>query len=174
MSHYTFTQTFRSLYDKATASFASGLRGSDTYFTADENAWLAANGITAQHIYDYVEDAANYGEPDFATAVGIELIRRDYFLNAQQGKPSTVVADPATWPGKAETIDGIEWLPRIIPKARAKLRGELPKQTMYACGGDRKFFKAQDIHPTEFLTLLWRSGNDDQAIIAWVKARAQK
>jgi len=173
MSHYAFAQSFRSLYDKAVALYTGGQRGADTYFTADEIAWLASNGITAQHIYDYAEDQVNYnGEPGYDTALGIEYIRRDYFLNVQQGKASTVIADPDTWPAKNATAQGIEWLPRIIPKARAKLRGELRSSTMYACGGDRKFFKANDIHPTEFLNLVWRLDGNDDAIIDWVARRS--
>ncbi len=173
MSHYAFAHTFRSLYDKAVALYAAGRRGTESYFTADESAWLASNGITPQHVYDYAEDHNNYaGEPGYDIALGIEYLRRDYFLNVQHGKPSQVVADPDTWPAKTETVNGIEWLPRIMPKARAKLRGELPSSLMYGCGGDRKFFKAHDIHPAEFLNLVWRLDGNDAAIIGWVSRRS--
>ncbi|KAB2645915.1 MAG: DUF5069 domain-containing protein, partial [Verrucomicrobia bacterium] len=53
MKHYEFTSGFRSLYDKAVAAYISGKRGALTYFTEDESAWLASNGINAQHMYDY-------------------------------------------------------------------------------------------------------------------------
>lgn len=173
MTHYTFAQTFRSLYDKAVALYAGGQRDAVTYFSADECAWLASNGLTAQHLYDYAEDHTNYGgEPGYDIALGIEYIRRDYFLNAQHGLSSGLIADPETWPGKTESINGIEWLPRILPKARAKLRGELPASMMYGCGGDRKFFKAHDIHPAEFLNLVWRLDANDAAIIDWVSRRS--
>src|SRR4051812_33847778 len=132
MSHYAFAHTFRSLYDKAVALYADGRRGAQSYFTADESAWLASNGITAQHLYDYAEDHNNYGgEPGYDIALGIEYLRRDYFLNVQHGKATGVIADPDTWPGKTETVNGIKWLPRIRVKARAKLRGELPASMMY-------------------------------------------
>jgi hypothetical protein len=173
MKHYTFAQTFRTLYDKAVSLYAAGQRGADTFFTADECAWLAGNGITAQHLYDYAEDQLNYdGEPGYDIALGVELIRRDYFLNVQHGKPTGTIADPATWPAKDATAQGIVWLPRIIPKARAKLRGELPSSLMYGCGGDRKFFTAHDIHPAEFLNLVWRLDGNDDAIIDWVARRS--
>jgi hypothetical protein len=42
---------------------------------------------------------------------------------------------------------------------------------MYCCGGDRRFFKAHDIHPAEFLTLVWRKERDDNAIVDWVVQR---
>ncbi|MFH1496262.1 MAG: DUF5069 domain-containing protein [Verrucomicrobiota bacterium] len=173
MTHYTFPDTFRSLYDHAVAAYASGKRGADTFFDAGQTAWLAANGITAQHLYDYAEDHNNYdGEPGHDHALTIETIRRDYFLNVQKGVASTVVANPDTWPAKDAEIDGIGWLPRILPKVRAKLRGELPAGMMYGCGGDRKFFKAHDILPAEFLALAWRAADDDRLIIDWVKARS--
>lgn len=174
MSHYAFPQTFRTLYDKAVRLYAAGQRGAATFFTAEETAWLAANGLNAQHLYDYAEDHNNYsGEPGYDLALGIELVRRDYFLNAQGGKESSVVLDETTLPSKDAAIEGITWLPRVIPKARAKLRGELPASLMYGCGGDRRFFKQHDILLPEFLSLVWRSGDNDAAIVAWVVARSR-
>lgn len=173
MSHYSFADTFHSLYERSVALYSSGQRGAESYFNADECAWFAGNGLTAQNLYDYAEDHNNYGgEPGYDIALGIEYIRRDYFLNVQQGKASTTLADPETWPGKTESVNGIEWLPRILPKARAKLRGELPSSLMYGCSGDRKFFKAHDIHPAEFLNLIWRLDANDAAIIDWVVRRS--
>lgn len=174
MIHYAFAQTFRELYDQAVAAYAGGSRGAENFFNDQQTAWLAANGLTAQHLYDYAEDHNNYGEPGYDHALTIETIRRDYFFNVQKAVASSVIADPDTWPAKTAEIDGIGWLPRILPKVRAKLRGELPASMMYGCGGDRKFFKAHDILPAEFLALAWRAGDDDQVIIDWVKARAKQ
>lgn len=171
MKNYNFADTFHALYDKAVGLYAAGRRGAESFFTADEAAFLAANGITPQHLYDYAEDQNNYGEPGYDQALGIELVRRDYFLNQQKGKASTTTIDEAKMPGKAEAIKGIEWLPRLLPKVRAKLRGELPASLMYCCGGDRKFFKAHDINPAEFLSLAWRHEKDDAGIVDWVVAR---
>ncbi len=171
MNHYDFPSRFRTLYDHALDLYRAGRRGAETYFDANQSAWLAANGLTAQHLYDYAEDDTGGGEPGFGHALAIETVRRDYFLNVQGGRGTGVVADPATWPDKSAAVDGIVWLPRILPKTRAKLRGELPASMMYGCGGDRRFFKENDILPAEFLALIWRAGDDDAAIIAWVKRR---
>jgi hypothetical protein len=76
-------------------------------------------------------------------------------------------------PAKTDTAKGIEWLPRIIPKAKAKLKGELPPSLMYCCGGDRRFFKAHDILPSEFLGVVWRNGDNDMATVEWVVARSR-
>lgn len=172
MKHYEFQKRFHELYDKATALYAKGQRGADTFFSADEKAFLQENGITPQHMYDYAEDHNNGGEPGYDTALAIELVRRDYFLNVQGGKISTVVLDEEKLPAKAESIQGIDWLPRIIPKAKAKLRGELPASLMYSCGGDRRFFKTNDIHPAEFLSLVWRNQSNEASIVDWVVKRS--
>jgi hypothetical protein len=172
MKNYEFQKTFHTLYDKAVDLYAKGQRGADTYFTAEEKAFLTANGLTAQNIYDYAEDHNNYSEPGIDLALGIEFIRRDYFLLTQLGKPSTIVLDEKKMPAKTEAIRGIEWLPRIIPKAKAKLRGELPATLMYCCGGDRKFLKTHDVNPVEFLGVVRQFEKNDTAIIEWVVRRS--
>lgn len=173
MKHYDFADRFRALYDKAVKLYASGRQGADTYFTSEELAFLAANGISAQHLYDYAEDYNNYGEPGYDRALAIEQIRRDYFLNVQHGKSSGKTVPTASLPAKTDAVKGIDWLPRLIPKTKAKLRGELPADLMYSCGGDRAFFKKHDIHPAEFLSLVWRNENNDAAIVDWVVQRAK-
>lgn len=175
MKHYDFSAKFHALYNQAVARYAAGHTGAASMFSAEEVAFLCENGITAQHLFDYAEDHNKYnGEPGFDHALAIELVRRDYFFNVQHGTPSKTVLDEASLPAKTDTVRGIEWLPRIIPKARAKLRGELPPSLMYCCGGDRKFFKAHDILPAEFLTLIWRAEMNNAAIIDWVVKRSGK
>lgn len=171
MAHYTFSDDFRALYDFAVTLYSKGERGADTFFTPAQRAWMASHGISPQAMYDYAEDQVNEGVPGYDNALAIELVRRDYFLNVQRGAASGAVADPETWPAKNAEVDGVSWLPRILPKARAKLRGELPASMMYGCGGDRNFFKTNDILPSEFLRLVWAHEEDDAAVIAWVVAR---
>jgi len=171
MAHYDFTAQFHAVYDHAVALYTRGQRGAETFFNPAQLAFLAANGLTAQHLYDYAEDHVNGGEPGYDNALAIEVVRRDYFLNVQGGKPSKTVLDESKLPGKTDAVRGIEWLPRILPKTRAKLRGELPPSLMYSCGGDRRFFRAHDILPAEFLSLVWRNEKNDEAIIEWVVKR---
>src|SRR5471032_1627883 len=78
VKHYDFARRFRALYDHAAVRFASGKRGADSFCTPDETAFLAASGLTAQHLYDYAEDHNNYGEPGPDNALAIECVRRDY------------------------------------------------------------------------------------------------
>jgi hypothetical protein len=172
MKNYDFQKDFRAAYDKAVSLFAKGLADVSTYFDTAEKQFLAANGLTSQNFFDYAEDQAKYGEPGYDIALGIETARREYFLSVQNGKPSSQTLDETTMPAKTDAVRGIEWLPRIIPKTKAKLRGELPSSLMYCCGGDRRFFKAHDINPVEFLRIVWKYENNDEAIIDWVARRS--
>lgn len=170
--HYDFTRGFRSIYDHAVSLYGRGQRGASSFFDSRQLGFLAANGLTAQHIYDYAEDDDQACEPGYDQALAIELVRRDYFLNVQDGRRSSSILDEASLPAKSEAVDGIGWLPRLIPKARAKLRGELPDSLMYCCGGDRRFFRQHDILPAEFLSLVWRNQGNDRAVIDWVASRS--
>ena len=67
-------------------------------------------------------------------------------------------------------IRRIAWLPRLIAKARLKLRGELPDDLMYGCGGDRSFLAEYPMTLQAFLQLVRDSGEDDRRIIEAVKA----
>lgn len=174
MKNYDFAAKFRPIYDHAVALYSKGQRDASTFFNADQTAFLSANGITAQHMYDYAEDQLNGGEPGYDNALAIELVRRDYFLNSQKGVPSQQVLEESKLPAKTESVKGIGWLPRIIPKAKAKLRGELPASLMYSCGGDRRFLKENDILGAEFLSMVWRNENNDGAIVDWVANRRGK
>jgi hypothetical protein len=172
MNHYEFPARFRAVYEQAVGAYAKGHRGAVGVVPSTEAGWLAANGISLQHLYDYAEDQNNYGgEPGFEQALGIELVRRDYFLNVQAGHPSGTTLSETSLPAKDVAVRGISWLPRLLPKARAKLRGELPASLMYCCGGDRKFFKDHNILPAEFLALVWRHGEDDAGLVDWVVRR---
>jgi hypothetical protein len=173
MKNYDFPVQFAALYDKAVALYGKGQRGAETFFDMGQASWLAANGLTAQNLYDYAEDEVGGAEPGYGHALTIETVRRNYFLYVQKGVPSKKVIDEAALPGKAEAIQGIEWLPRLIPKAKAKLRGELPASLMYCCGGDRRFFKGHDILPAEFLSMIWSNGDNDAATVAWVVERSK-
>ena len=128
MNHFSFPSQFRSLYEKAVALYAEGKRGADTFFTAEEKQFLAANGITPQHMYDYAEDHNGYdGEPGLLHALGIEMVRRDYFLNVQGGRASPTTLDETKLPAKTDAVRGIVWLPRLLPKARA-FRDGMPRR----------------------------------------------
>ena len=172
MKHYDYQQTSRELWQYAVATYEKGNRDPYSYFNEEQLTWMAANGLKVMDLYDFAEDYVSGGEPDFSTFLLIHDVRRNYFLHIQKSEPSSGLLDPDTIPAKTEAVEDIEWLPRILPKAKAKLRGELPPEMMYCCGGDRRFFKTHDIHPAEFLRVVWSHFDDDATTIAWVKARS--
>lgn len=167
---YQWQQDFKTLWEFAVEKYRSGARGADTYFDAEQTSQLAAFGYNAQELYDFAEDFVNYGDPTYETALLVASIRRGYFLMVQKGQTSTTEIDMSALPPKDAEVDGIVWLPRILPKAWAKLKGEMPADLMYGCGGDRRFFRANNIHPVEFLSVVWHSSGDDAKVIEYVKA----
>lgn len=171
MDHYDYPTRLKAIWSDAVAKYKDGKREPDSYFDAATLSELAAIGLNAMDVYDYAEDFVTRDEPDFEGFLMVAEVRRDYFLNIQKGQPSGQVLDTQLLPPKDREVDGIVWLPRIIPKALAKLRGELPAETMYGCGGDRRFFKDNHIHPAEFLRVVWAYHQEPAKIVEWVKSR---
>lgn len=169
MNALRWTSDLRKLYDAAVAKYRAGQRGSSSYFDAAELAFLRSIGHSAQEVYDFAEDHVNYGEPDWETFLLIASVRRDYFLTEQKGLHSDQRIDMDRLPPKAEAVEGIEWLPRLVVKAQAKLRGEMPDDLMYDCGGDRAFFTRWNLHPADFLRFAWSAGPDPARYVSFVR-----
>lgn len=138
-------------------------------FTTRDQAFLGTVGGTAHELFDHVEDFCEEGVPDFDTALALAAIRRKYFHDVQHGIPSQFHIDPQELPPKQEELDGFRWLPRIIAKGRAKLRGELDPSIMYGCGGDRAFVESVGMTLPQFLQLVWDAGDNERKIVAAVK-----
>lgn len=141
-------------------------------FAPEDAAYLAGIGCTAQELFDFVDDCQRYGEPDFDTTLEVTAIRRDYFLNVLGGIPARRRVTMTSLPPKTAAVDGIAWLPRLIVKARLKLRGEMPDDLMYGCAGDRPFLREMNLTLAQFLELVRDLGDDDPAIVAAVKRAA--
>jgi hypothetical protein len=63
------------------------------------------------------------------------------------------------------------YLPRILAKAKAKLRGELDPDLMFGCGGDRAFLaRSGGLHLADFLRQVWAADGDDGKIVTWIHA----
>lgn len=171
MDNYTYQSTLKQIWESAVAEYRDGNRNPDSYFDEATLAELASIGLNTMDVYDYAEDFITRDEPDFETFLMICEARRDYFLTMQAGQLSEQKIASDALPPKDAEIRGITWLPRIMPKAFAKLRGELPPETMYGCGGDRRFFKENDIHPAEFLRAAWAYEDDESKLVDWVVSR---
>jgi hypothetical protein len=174
MSHTASWETeFTALFHAAAEKYKQGHTKAAGLVDAKGEEFLRSIGYTTQEFFDFVEDFAKGGEPTLATALAIATVRRDYFLNEQHGKPSSHQIDMAKLPSKDAVVEGIGWLPRIIPKAEAKLRGEMPPDLMYGCGGDRKFFRTHHLDPAEFLRQVWKAGGNKDQVVAWVKTNSR-
>jgi len=173
MDHYIYTTRLKQIWCDAVAKYQAGNRNPETYFNPSTLAELASLGLNIMDVYDYAEDFVSHDDPSFETFLLVCEVRRDYFLNIQKGQPSKQTLDPSTLPAKDQSLAGILWLPRILPKALAKIRGELPPEVMYGCGGDRRFFKANNIHPAEFLRIVESQHQDVSNIISWLKSRSE-
>ena len=171
MHNYNYQQKLKQIWTDAVTRYQCGQQVAEEFFASATLAELAHIGLNTMDVFDYAEDFVTREEPDFETFLLVHSVRRDYFLQIQKGVPSKHKIDPTELPAKQSSVRGIEWLPRIIPKAVAKLRGELPPETMYGCGGDRRFFKTHNIHPAEFLTVTWAHENEPDLIVGWGESR---
>jgi hypothetical protein len=141
-------------------------------FGREDIAFLATIGCSAQELFDFVDDSLRYDDLDFHTTLAVAAIRRDYFLNVMKGKATGRKVSMDSLPAKTAEVDGIAWLPRLIVKARVKLRGEMPDDLMYGCAGDRPFLRGMKMDLPGFLKLVRESGDDDRRIINAVKKSA--
>ena len=172
MDNYNWAKTFGDHFADALDAYRGGKRSAEAMFTPAACEFLKSIGATAQEVFDFVEDTFHGGEPGAETALLVTAARRDYFLVVQKGKHSPHRIDMDALPSKGAELAGIEWLPRIIEKAKAKLRGEMPPDLMYCCGGDRAFLREHNIQPADFLREAWAAGDDHQRIVDYVRQAA--
>ena len=174
MSESDWQTQFRAVHERGVAAWQAGRQDPRTMFDSADVAFLAGIGCTAQELFDFIDDFLGYGEPDYATTFAVQAIRREYFLRVMQGKGTGKVAKMADLPAKSAAVDGIAWLPRLIVKARLKLRGEMPADLMYGCGGDRPFLRGVNLTLAQFLELVRDAGDDDRKVIEAVKRSARR
>ena len=172
MNNYQWDSYFVELFDACVDEYDEGNKDFPTWFSEEDQDFLDSMGYTQREFFDFVEDnvTSDGAGPTGTTALLVAAVRRDFFRVIQNGVRSENVVEASTLPAKTAELDGIVWLPRIIAKARAKLNGELDDDTMFCCGGDRAFLSKHDIHPADFLRAVWSACDDDQKIVAFVKA----
>lgn len=169
----TWNDTFLALFDRCVAAYRGGNRNFATYYTKSDLEFLASIGCQTREFFDFVEDFCDAGVPTPGTALLVAAVRRDYFLVVQKGATSDTRLTRNEIPTFGDELGGIAYLPRILAKARAKLRGELDPDLMFCCGGDRNFLARNgDIHPADFLRHVWAAGPDDRKIAAWVASQS--
>lgn len=163
--------TFLALFDRCRALHASGNHDFASYYSENDRIFLQSIGCQEREFYDFVEDANDFHEPSPSTALLVAAVRRDYFLTIQKSTPSEHRLTPNDLPTFGDTIDGVAYLPRILAKARAKLRGELDPDVMYGCGGDRNFLRQHgEKHLADFLRHVWAAGENEEKILAFLRS----
>jgi hypothetical protein len=164
-----WTRRLRELYDKALVLYRSGNEDLSSYFTADETEFLASIGLKPINVFDFAEDVAEAGEPDWDTFLLIAAARRDYFLYEQNGAQNKSETSADELPEPDAELGGMRWLPRIIKKAECFLHGGLCHEIMYCCGGDRRFLKAYNLHPADFLRAVWAAKGSGREVLEFVR-----
>ena len=169
-SQYRWYHELKQLFVQSLERYRVGEHNPARYFTEEQKTYLASIGMNPQELYDFAEDhAKNGGDPDFETVLLISAVRRDYLLSAQHGQTSDHLVSMDELPPKDAKLGGMPWLPRFIKKAEAKLRGEMPADLMFGCGGDRRFCQEHGIHPADFLRHVWAAAGDEQKILSFVQ-----
>ena len=173
MPDNSWKNLLREVHSAAIDAWKAGRRSPKNMFSANELEFLKSIGCTAQEMFDFVDDLQIYGEPDFETVLGIQELRLRYFKEVMNSTPSNHLAPMDSLPPKTQAVEGISWLPRLIVKARLKLRGEMPPELMYGCGGDRPFVIQMGLTLPSFLKLVWDCGDNDSNIVAAVQTSAR-
>jgi hypothetical protein len=161
-----WNDTFVTLFACCVELYQSGNKDFPSYYSAEELKFLSSIGYQPREFFDFIEDFCEEGKPTLSTALLVASVRRDYFLTIQEGKSSGKKLSPDDLPTFGDTINNIPYLPRILAKARAKLRGELDPDIMFGCGGDRNFLeKHGNIPMSDFLRHVWSIGDNVEKIL---------
>lgn len=173
MMEEDWNDTFYDLFREAVGRYHEGHRNVDGFFTDQEIIFLSSIGCRTRELFDFVETYARTGEPSPTTVLLMAAAHRDFFLTVQhgqfyQGKP--VIGYDL--PGFGDELCGLPYLPRLIAKARAKLVGSMGDDIIYCCENDRRFFRDHgNIHPADFLRVVWAAGDSDPKVYDYVRQR---
>ncbi len=162
---------FNALFDKCLAQYKSGNKDFNSYYNEQDLEFLASIGYKVREFFDFIEDYGDAQVPTPQEALAIAQVRQNYLLQEQGGTLSTHEISHDELPVFGETIQGIDYLPRILFKATAKLKGELDPDIMFGCGGDRRFvskFPAYTL--SSFLQLVWDLNFDGDQIATTLKS----
>ncbi len=166
----TWNEQFMKLFDRCVERYRSGDADFVHYYGGEDLRFLKEIGCKPRELFDFVEDYVDEQAPAPSTALLIAGVRRDYLHVIQNGIPSEVEITRDDLPTFGDTLGNIAYLPRILAKARGKLRGELDPDLMYCCGGDRKFLRQHSIHPADFLRNVWAAGDNDDEVVNLVRS----
>jgi hypothetical protein len=166
----TWDEQFLELFRRCVANYRGGDSNFSGYFSEEDLKFLESIGYKPRELFDFVEDLVDESTPAESAALLVAAVRRDYLMAVQKGKRSDREVTGNDIPSREDELEGISYLPRIIAKARAKLRGELHPDLMFSCGGDRGFLSEHgQIHPADFLRQVWAAGDECARIASYVR-----
>lgn len=170
-----WNDSFLHLFDRCTALYQGGNRDFAKYYQPEDLALLTSIGCQQREFFDFVEDWCDSGDPTPSTALLVAAVRRDW-MHAHPDAPAPLhLLTRDNIPTFGDALEGIHYLPRIIAKAGAKLRGALDPDLMFCCGGDRKFLREHgNIHPADFLRRVWLDAGDDLKTASWVRRQTSR
>ncbi|MEN8772066.1 MAG: hypothetical protein ABF381_09470 [Akkermansiaceae bacterium] len=169
----TWNEKFNGLFERCLSAYRDGNSDFISYYSQEDLSFLASIGYKPRELFDFVEDLADEGVPVQSTALLVAAVRRDYLLTVQKGKTSSKQISRDDVPKFGAELEGIAYLPRILSKAEAKLRGELDPDMMFGCGGDRKFLSENgNIHPADFLRHVWAAAGNPSKVAEFVRNSA--
>ena len=170
----TWDDTFMALFDRCVAEYRRGNTEFESYYQPCDRVFLETIGHKTREFFDFVEDFCEDGQPSPTTALLVAAVRRDYLqTHPETARPARLLTRDDV-PTFGHELEGIAYLPRILAKARAKLRGELDPDLMFGCGGDRRFLRKHgNIHPADFLRRVWSAGDDDSKLAQWVRGMSE-
>jgi len=171
MDESSWVEEFRAAYLRTKRAYEEGAGTLPECISESDHRFLGEIGCSPQELFDLVEDDVTVGEPGLERALSITKVRWEYFQQVEGGKAPERIRRMSEFPPPGETLGDIPWLPRIIAKAQGKLKGELPSELMYSCGGDRHFLREHGLEADAFLRAVWKAGDQDNVILDYVRRR---
>ncbi len=124
-------QRFRALFNEGAARHKTGRQSPDTMFEEAEIEFLELIGCSSQEMFDFCDDYVRWDDVIYDHVEELQSVRYEHFKNELSSQPADTRMEMSEFPAKADEVEGIAWLPRLIVKARAKLAGQLPADLMY-------------------------------------------
>lgn len=169
-SEMTWDEHFHQLFSLCVERYQSGDKDFNCYYDCAGKALLDSIGYRPREFFDFVEDFVDEANPSRSTALLVASVRRDYFRVMMKGESRPPTLNYDNIPSFGEELEGLVYLPRLLAKAEAKLRGELDPELMFCCGGDRHFFRKHGgIHPADFLRRVWAADGDSAKLASWIR-----
>ena len=124
-------QRFRGLFNEGVERHKAGRQSPNAMFEEVDIEFLESIGCSSQEMFDFCDDYVRWDDVIYDHVEELQAVRYEHFIKELNGQPADTRMEMSEFPAKADEVEGIEWLPRLIVKARAKLAGQLPADLMY-------------------------------------------